>query len=44
MSGDRDKCLSVGCDEYATKPVNPKMLAELCASLIRQKQANKAAA
>lgn len=34
MSGDREKALAVGCDEYDTKPVNLPRLLEKIAALI----------
>ncbi len=29
MAGDRDKCISAGCDDYATKPVQRRTLLEM---------------
>lgn len=36
MSGDRDKCLSAGCTDYATKPVEPRMLTKMICRYVPQ--------
>ncbi len=36
LPGDRDRCLAVGCDEYATKPIEfPRLLSKVNALLHR---------
>ena len=29
MASDRDRCIAAGCNDYATKPINPRTLVEL---------------
>ncbi|MCC5786072.1 MAG: response regulator [Phycisphaerales bacterium] len=34
MEGDRAECIEAGCTDYATKPIDPATLIELCRSLV----------
>jgi CheY-like chemotaxis protein len=38
MSSDREKCLTVGCNDYHAKPIQKAQLIELCSKLIQQHQ------
>ena len=35
MAGDREKCISAGCDEYATKPVNQQKLLAVISTFLQ---------
>ena len=38
MSTDRAKCLDAGCDDYMTKPVDPKTLASMVSKYASDKE------
>ena len=38
MKGDREKCIQAGMDDYISKPVNPKLLAETIEKWLPQKR------
>ena len=40
LASERGRCLAAGCDEYATKPVNPELLINTIAGLLKDKRRN----
>jgi len=38
MAGDREKCMAAGCDDFATKPINRKVLLEVVRTYLNQRQ------
>ncbi|MFN4242362.1 MAG: PAS domain-containing protein [Tepidisphaerales bacterium] len=43
MADDRQKCLDAGCDDYATKPIQPKQLLDACQRALAARRAQRAA-
>ncbi len=43
LTGDRERCLAAGCDDYATKPVNQSTLLRMCDQWISSGSSRKAA-
>ncbi len=39
MNGDRERCISAGCDDYATKPINRPKLVQTCCDWIAKGRA-----
>ena len=42
MRGDRDKCISAGCDDYTTKPINKTALLTMIQKHVKRAQADRA--
>ncbi len=40
MTGDREKCIEAGMDEYVAKPINPEVLADAISKLLLSKNKN----